>query len=107
MTLFAQVAEVTSTLDALKPYGIAGIMVAFLMGRDVWKDNRDAKREDQRNKERDELWKQVVAGLESNTTAIGYLIRATTAEVLSRPNVATRTQDEMHEINRALAREKS
>lgn len=104
MTILAQIQEAVGTLDALKPYGIAGVCVAFFMARDVWKDWRDSKHEDQRNAARDALWLKVEEALNRNTTALGYLIRATTAEVQSRPHVHERVLNEMEEIDRAMAK---
>lgn len=103
MTLIiAQLTESVGVLEAFKPYGLAGMVIMFFMGRDVWKDARDAKRDDKRNEERDQLWKQILQGLDQNTKAIGFLIRATTAEVQSRPHVVQRVKDDMADINRSI-----
>lgn len=102
--LLAQIADAAGTLEQLKPYGIGGVVVAFMLAREVWKDARDAKREDKRNEERDKLWNQLLAGINQNTVAIGHLIRATTADVLSRPGVDKRVRDEMEETDRVMER---
>jgi hypothetical protein len=102
MALFAQIAD--SALESLKPYGIAGICVAFFMGRDLWRDARDAKREEDRERRRDDQATRLMEAVERQTAALNHLTQAMTLEVLTRPGVVQRAKDEAQKLQDAISK---
>lgn len=92
--LLSQLPE--SLLNSLTGAGVLGIVVAVLFYRDFKRDERDFKREESRNireAKRDDQ-------MERLTGALHNLIRISSIEVLTRPSVQERTQEEAREIHR-------
>lgn len=84
-------AQIPDWLTPLSTFGMGGICLAFLMWRDVRRDEREAAR----NLERDARMDDVVK-------ALNHLTRALTLEVLTRPNVVQRAQDEARELSQVV-----
>lgn len=89
MTILAQLPDWMSS--PLANAGIMGVCLAFFMWRDVKRETREEKRNDERD-----------AALRDLTSAMNHLTRALTLEVLTRPNIIKRAQDEAREISEAV-----
>lgn len=84
-------AQLPDWSNTLVNAGALGICLLFFMWRDVKREEREEKR----NVERDNAVKDL-------TSAMNHLTRAITLEVLTRPNVVKRAQDEAREISEAI-----
>jgi hypothetical protein len=98
------VAQAGDFLDSLKPYGIAGICLAFFMMRDVWRETRDAKRSDERENQRAVEMQELRAAIRDCAGAMNHLTRAISTEVLTRPNVEGRTAADMRELQELVSK---
>lgn len=93
------IAQTSDLLEALKPYGLSGIVLAFFMAWAVWTGRRDAEREkarDLREEKREESLMAVVK-------AMNHLTHGIAIDVATRPQLAQRTKDEIAELSRAVS----
>lgn len=91
---FAQIA--TSPGDGLvEKYGLPGLVIAYFIARDY----RQEKREEARQKLKDESEQARFAQFQRS---IDGLVRVTSIDVLSRPDVVARARAETEEILSAL-----
>lgn len=88
MELLAQLPE--SWVTGLAQAGVLGIIIGILFIRDFMRDRHDHEREKKRDEQMERL-----------TAALHNLIRITSIEVLTRPNVVDRVQEEVRELHRA------
>jgi hypothetical protein len=92
-------AQATDFLEALKPYGLLGVVLAFFMGWAIWTGRRDVEREkarDLREEKREESLMAVVK-------AMNHLTHGISMDVSTRPQIAQRTRDEAAELARTVS----
>ena len=76
---------------ALIQAGVLGPIVAWFM----WRDGKERDRNEEREEKRD-------AKIDSMVEALNHLIRMTSIEVMSRPNIAERAKEDTRELLSAI-----
>lgn len=87
--------------DGLAGAGVLGTIIAILFIRDFVRDKRDFQREEVRETARNEREKSRDAQMDKLTGAVSNLVRITSLEVLTRPSVSERMQEEVRELHRS------
>lgn len=102
-------AQTTDFLDALKPYGLQGIVIAFFMGWIVWTTRRETEREktraaleEIRERARDLREAKREESLLAVAKAMNHLTHGIALDVSTRPLIAQRTRDEVDQLKRAV-----
>lgn len=98
INLFAQ----TEWLEAFKPYGLAGLVLAFFMGLHVWLLKVDKAREETREKARDEREERREGNLLQVAKALNHLTQAITLHMLAQPEMSKRFKEEAQSIRDSI-----
>ena len=111
-------AAVAAATEQANPYGVAGVVLAFFMARDIWQRKRDADRETARDKreakreeqqaEQTKLQAEQTAKREGKideiVDALHDLTRSLNIEVLSRPQAMQWARDESASMLKKIER---
>ncbi len=85
--------------DSLLGAGVLGAIILMLFARDAIKEKREFDREALREAARNERDKNRDAQMDKLTSAVSNLVRITSLDVLTRPSVNERLQDEVRELH--------